>query len=219
MKNWRSGRRSGGSVKNLRRTKYFMERKGNTDPRELLVAIAEILHELHIPYLVSGGMAVFVWGRPRFTADIDIVVELTRAHLPKLQRALAALSLPGYVDREMMEEAWKRKGEFNFVDGTTGVKVDFWLLKDTPFDRSRLARAVEKEILGRTVRFTSPEDLILIKLQWYAITPSSRQLEDVASILKVSRETLDHSYLDVWAKKLAVADFLNEAKKGAQRRN
>lgn len=41
------------------------------DPRHLLVKVVDILHKLNIPYVVTGGMAIFVWGRPRFTADID----------------------------------------------------------------------------------------------------------------------------------------------------
>jgi len=45
------------------------------DPRHLLVNIAKILERLKIPYMVTGGMAVFIWGRPRFTADIDMVIE------------------------------------------------------------------------------------------------------------------------------------------------
>jgi hypothetical protein len=42
-------------------------------PRELLIEIAKILDKLKIPYLVTGGIAVLIWGRPRFTADIDII--------------------------------------------------------------------------------------------------------------------------------------------------
>jgi len=36
------------------------------DPKNLLVNIAKILKELKIPYIITGGMAVLVWGRPRF---------------------------------------------------------------------------------------------------------------------------------------------------------
>jgi len=46
------------------------------DPRQLLVKVAKVLDNLSIPYVVTGGMAVTIWGRVRFTADIDIVIEL-----------------------------------------------------------------------------------------------------------------------------------------------
>lgn len=58
------------------------------DPRRLLIRITEILERLNLPYLITGGIAVLVWGRPRFTADIDIVVELKHQDIKKLKTAL-----------------------------------------------------------------------------------------------------------------------------------
>ena len=180
------------------------------DPRRLLARIAKILNELQIPYIITGGMAVLVWGRPRFTADIDIVVELREANIGNLERSLRALGKTGYIDRNAMEHAILTKGEFNFIDGTTGVKVDFWMLLNDPFDASRLKRKVRKTIAGEPVYFTSPEDLILIKLQWYKDSQSSRQREDVESILKISGDSLDMEYLAQWAKKLGVQEILDQ---------
>lgn len=45
-------------------------------PETLLYKVAKILQELKISYAVTGGMAVIAWGKPRYTADIDIVIEL-----------------------------------------------------------------------------------------------------------------------------------------------
>jgi len=33
------------------------------DPRHLLKKVAEILEILKIPYAITGGMAVYIWGR------------------------------------------------------------------------------------------------------------------------------------------------------------
>ncbi len=41
------------------------------------------------------------------------------------------------------------------------------------------------------------------------MSKSSRQLEDVESILKISGEKLDMKYLKDWAKKLKVLNILN----------
>lgn len=183
------------------------------DPRELLVKIARILDELKIQYLVSGGLAVFIWGKPRFTADIDIVIELNSEKKEKLEKMLQEISPFCYVDKEAMERALLTKGEFSFIDGDTGMKVDFWILKDDSFDQARLTRRVLKEILGKKVAFTSPEDLILIKLLWYQQSPASRQLEDAASVLKVSGQKLDRKYLRHWAQKLKVSEILEDLKK------
>lgn len=181
----------------------------NQDPQHLLVRVARILNELKIPYLISGGIAVLVWGRPRFTANIDIVIELKQSDIPKLETALRQLRHHGYVDKDMMREALKYQGEFNFIDGETGIKVDFWMLTDSVFDRSRLKRRQVKKILGENVYFTAPEDLILIKLKWHKESESHRQLEDIESILKITSK-IDKKYLRMMAKLMDLTGLLEK---------
>jgi hypothetical protein len=183
----------------------------NIDPRKLLVEIASILDKNKIPYLITGGMAVFVWGRPRFTADIDLVVELSINKLDVLEKALKSLDEAGYVDGDVMREALAQSGEFNFIDGKTGMKVDFWVSSGDAFDRSRIKRRVAKKIIGHDVYFSTPEDLILSKLRWWRDTGSSRHKEDIASIISISGDELDREYLDKWADKLGHKDLLDEA--------
>lgn len=177
-----------------------------TDPRDLLVQVAKILDELKITHIVSGGMAVFVWGKPRFTADIDIVVELKEIDLPRLQKALQLLHEAGYIDIDMMKDALRHRGQFNFIDGATGVKVDFYIAPKDDFTISAINRGRREEINGYEVNFISPEDLILVKLKWHEEGDSAKQLEDVKSILKISGNKLDKKYLKVWAIKLGVSD-------------
>ncbi|MFW6130433.1 MAG: nucleotidyl transferase AbiEii/AbiGii toxin family protein, partial [Atribacterota bacterium] len=151
------------------------------DPRYLLVKIAKILDKLKIPYFITGGIAVLIWGRPRFTADIDIVVKFKPDKVDKLEKALLALGGSGYVSKDAMKQALKAKGEFNFVDGKTGVKVDFWIIEDSLFNSSQLKRKVIKKVLNQKIYFISPEDLILNKLRWYKKSGSEQQLEDIKS--------------------------------------
>lgn len=84
------------------------------DFQKLLVKIAKILNKLHISYIITGGYAVSVWGRPRSTFDIDVVVELPESRINALAKALQGISELSYVDESMMEDAVLRRGEFNF---------------------------------------------------------------------------------------------------------
>lgn len=180
-----------------------------SDPRYLLLKIAKILKALKIPYMITGGIAVLMWGRVRFTADIDIIVELRREDASRLKKALRKLGQAGYLNEETMLQAIDNFGEFNFIDGESGVKVDFWILKkDDPFDVIRLKRRKRRMLHGEKINFISPEDLILTKLQWYAKSNSSRHLEDIESILKISRKKLDIPYLKKWTKKLGYFNLL-----------
>ncbi|MEK7616429.1 MAG: nucleotidyltransferase [Patescibacteria group bacterium] len=172
-----------------------------------LKKVAKILQKLKIPYLVTGGVAIVVWGRPRYTADIDIIIELKKN---KIKKILAALILEGYIDENAVKEALKHKSEFNFIDNETSMKVDFWILQDSDFDKSRLKRAVEREIFGQKVTFSSPEDLILKKLLWFKESKSTRQLEDIYSVIAIIKDKLDYNYLRKWAKKQNTLGVLEE---------
>ena len=181
------------------------------DPRKLLVEIVKILDKLKIPYLITGGIAVLIWGKPRFTADIDIVIQLKEKNIEKLKKELLKLSKEGYLDEESIKEAIRSQTEFNFLDPVTGIKVDFWIYrKEDEFDKERFKRRVPIKIFNQMIYFTSPEDLILIKLNWYKISPSNRQLEDIKSILKFSREKIDFDYLKHWSKKLSTLKILEK---------
>lgn len=177
------------------------------DPRDLLVDVAKILERLRITYAVTGGMALFVWGRPRFTYDVDIIIKLDPDAIDRLARALRALHEYGYISEEAMHSAWLRKGEFNFIDGRSGIKVDFWVIKESPFEREQIARRIVRKIKGESVYFISPEDLVLSKLLWHAESESARQLDDVESVLRVQKK-LDTAYLRKWARRHATSRIL-----------
>ncbi len=181
------------------------------DPQKLLVKIVSVLDKLEIKYFVTGGLAVSVWGRPRATFDIDIVIKLIEPKVAPLAKALRELYKMGYIDEDSAKEAIIRNGEFNFIDGETGAKVDFWTEKNSEFDQIRFQRRKAEIIDRKKVYFISPEDLILTKLEWYQMSESTRQLEDIESILKISGNKLDMNYLRKWAEKLNCLDILNKA--------
>ena len=174
----------------------------------LLVKVAKILQNLDIPYLITGGIAVTVWGRPRATFDIDIVVELKEPKISSLVKSLKALSKAGYINEEAAKTALKEKGEFNFIHPQTGLKVDFWVVKNTIFSTGEFKRKIAKKIRGEKIYFISPEDLILEKLLWHKDSSSSRQLEDIKSILKISK--VDLKYIKKWAKEQSTSDIFNK---------
>lgn len=139
-----------------------------------------------------------VWGRPRFTADIDVVIEVLPGKAAALIQSLRTLGADVAVDLASVAEAVQAQEEFNVVDVSSGLKVDFWILRDEPFDRERMGRRVKRMVAGQALYFSSPEDLILIKLRWYKERGSTRQLEDIESIVRVQR-VLDLDYLRRWA--------------------
>lgn len=172
-----------------------------------LKKVAKILQKLKIPYFVTGGVAIVIWGRPRYTADIDIIIELKKE---KVKELVSVLKNKGYIDEDMVREALIHRSEFNFIDNQTSLKVDFWILDNSAFDRSRLKRAKTRKIFGQKVIFSSPEDLILKKLLWFKDSGSNRQLEDIHSVMAIIKNKLDFNYLRKWAKKQNTLELLEE---------
>src|SRR5262245_30832295 len=68
--------------------------------RRSVEAIVEALNRAGARYLIAGGLAVVAHGHVRFTADVDVVLDLERGNL---ERALAALAGLGYRPRAPVE--------------------------------------------------------------------------------------------------------------------
>jgi len=181
------------------------------DFQKLVVEIAKILDKLRIPYAITGGYAVSIWGRLRATFDIDTIVQLPEIKIKILAEALRKISKMTYVDEDMMLRAVERKGEFNFIHIESGIKIDFWVLKDNEFSKTQIERRIPYIISGQRVYFVSPEDLILNKLLWHKETGSELQLGDIKSVLKLQKR-LDWEYLRKWAKKYSTIKVLESLK-------
>lgn len=95
--------------------------------------------------------------------------------------------------------------------------VDFWLLTDQPFDRSRFPRRYAEDLLGMRVMVSSPEDTILAKLRWAKLSGGSeKQFTDALRVYEVQFGKLDLGYLRDWAKRLGVLRMLERLEREAQ---
>jgi hypothetical protein len=161
---------------------------------QVLRTILPILECLEIPYMITGGIAATVHGRPRFTQDIDIVIAPTERRLLQL---IVALDQDFVVSRDAARDAFTRHGEFNAIHRTLIFKVDFWFSTGGTFDSSRLARAQSIDIAsGLTAKVATPEDAIISKLLWLQQGATERSLDDIRGILRTRAGQLDLAYLE-----------------------
>ncbi len=174
------------------------------DYAAFLALLARTLEQCGKDYFVTGGIAVSVWGHPRSTYDIDVVIAINESQVPLFVRTMKEMSDTLYVDEQMIVEEIRRGGEFNVIDGTTGMKVDFFVMQDDAYGRVRNERKVAKEIDGQRVFFISPEDLVLSKLLWSKHSGSEKQTADVQSVIEMMGDDLDWEYLHSWEERLGV---------------
>jgi hypothetical protein len=174
-----------------------------TGASELLRSISEQLSASEIPYMLVGSFASMVYGEPRTTHDLDIVIDPS---VEALERFLAAIDLNSYyVDPDVARDALARRTMFNVIDMNTAWKVDLVIRKDRPFSLEELHRRSMQRIVDVDVPTATAEDTILAKLEWAkAGGGSERQLTDVAGIVRVRADLLDRGYIERWLDVLTV---------------
>lgn len=175
------------------------------EPSELLAYLTRKLDELRLPYLVTGSMATIFYGEPRLTNDIDVVVELTSAVIDSF---CACFSEPEYyISRDAVAEAIEYHSQFNIIHPASGLKIDVMIPDNSPFNRTRLARGRSVAVTpDLTVRFASPEDVIVKKLAYYKTGGSEKHLRDITGVLRIQREKVDRTYIERWAAELGLSD-------------
>ncbi len=170
---------------------------------DLLGLVVRALEDLGIEYFVTGSMATILYGEPRFTNDIDVVVQLGAHRIGALLRAFPRGDF--YADEEQMRSAIERKGQFNIIHPASGLKVDLMIPAMDDFDESRFARARRVHpAADLEANFSAPEDIILKKLQFFDDGGSEKHLRDIAGVLRVSGDEVDRDYVSSWAERLGV---------------
>jgi hypothetical protein len=156
------------------------------DSSELLRYATRLLERLGLRYFVTGSSATIFYGEPRFTNDIDIVLDLPPGRVAELCTAFPADEF--YVSEESARQAVARRGQFNIVHPASGLKLDLMIPAETPFHRSRFARTRRlRPAPDFDVAFASVEDVILKK---WSITGRAALTSTCATSLGYSRSAV-----------------------------
>lgn len=183
-----------------------------TSQIEIILRVAGLLDELHVPYLVVGSVASSLHGFSRATADVDVLADLRPEHVAPL---FAALKEEYYLDDQAMRRAVSLRRMFNLIHFDTLFKVDIYVPQADEFSARQFEGRRRETLLpgeAGAAYIAAPEDTVLAKLRWYrgGGGAAERQLSDVLGVLKVQRERLDLEYLREWAGRLGVTDLLEE---------
>jgi hypothetical protein len=170
---------------------------------DLIEIFAQPLNDAAIEYLISGSVAAMLYGEPRVTHDIDMIVFLQdqdAAQLatifPKAQFYVPPLPV---ILEELRRE---RLGHFNLIHVESGLKADFYPAGRDNFHFWALRHARRYTIGASTITVAPPEYVILRKLEYHREGGSEKHLRDIRSILAVSGDELDPVTLTDWANRL-----------------
>jgi hypothetical protein len=92
------------------------------EPTDLLALVGAQLDRIGCPRFTTGSVASMVYGEPRFTNDIDIVVRLDERKAREV--AAAFVGDDWYVSTEAAVEAVRHHGMFNIIHVPSGLNAD-----------------------------------------------------------------------------------------------
>lgn len=187
-----------------------------SDAHAIIRRLISAFDELNIPYLIGGSMASSVHGFLRSTNDVDFVVRLSTEQIPPLVQALQS---DFYIDGDMIADAIKYQSSFNVLQLPALGKADMFIAKNDELTHQQFVRRQSQRFDataddgGYDAKVSSPEDIILQKLNWYRLGNqiSERQWLDVQGVLKVQAPTLEYEYLNHWGAQLELTDLLLRA--------
>lgn len=160
-----------------------------------LFVFIEPLERAHIPYAIVGSVASSVYGEPRLTNDVDVLLQLNRQDATKLAAAFSSddfyVPPPEVIEIEI---ARSHGGHVNIIALESMLKADFYPLSAT--EAAWFSKRREKEIAGRKLWFAIPEAVILHKLRFYREGGSEKHVRDIRSMLAVSGDVIDRALIE-----------------------
>lgn len=172
---------------------------------EVVEFLLKPLNTAGIGYMVTGGLAAIVYGEPRLTNDVDLVVDIG----PSDANRLFAMFDPSvyYVPPiEVMREqaALAAHGHFNILHRDRALRADVYVAGQDPLARWAFERRVKVPLEDEPVWVAPIEYVIVMKLEYFRQSKSDRHLRDIAAILRHSGQHVDQAALSSWITRLGL---------------
>lgn len=163
---------------------------------DLVRVFTHRLNKAGVNYFVTGAVASIVYGEPRLTHDIDLVVELSMNDAARIVEAfpIEEFYCPP-VEVIQIEIGRQSHGHFNLIHHETGFKGDIYAMGRDELHRWAMSNRRRLELEGEPVWLAPAEYVILRKLQYYHEGKSQKHLRDIASMIVISREDIDFEAL------------------------
>jgi len=164
------------------------------------------LNRAGIEYMVTSGLAAIVYGHPRLTLDVDLVIRLP-AQSAETFTALWPTDEFYVPPVEVVAEESARAGQghCNVIHNATMLRADVYFAGNDELVSWALERRVVRVVQGEAVQFAPIEYVILSKLRYFRDGGSDRHLRDIARMLEVSGAELDRPPLEMWLARLNLA--------------
>jgi len=158
---------------------------------KLIKNIAQHLDRQKLAYMIIGGQAVLLYGRPRLTRDIDITLGVDTDKFALIQGVYKNLKLKPLVENP--QDFARSTKVLPTEEPESKIRVDF-IFSFTPYEAQAIKKAKQVLFDDYPVKFASCEDVIIHKM----VAGRAIDDEDVKSILAKNKDIIDFKYIRKW---------------------
>lgn len=172
------------------------------DQAQAFGGVIDVLEAVGATYAIWGGMAVVMYGEPRYTLDMDIL--LSPRQFPVKPFVQRLTSTHYHVDEQAVQNAVLVGGFFNVIHLHYHIKTDFYVPVEPELKTMIAERQYEAFDEMRQAAYVSTSSLVVAKLRAYENTQSTRHLDDIAGLIRMRGKKLDVAQIEVAVANLGV---------------
>lgn len=148
-----------------------------------LSALQRLIDHFHQRGVIIGGVATSIIGKPRLTADVDVMFLISKDDILQLVQEASNLGILPRITNAIEFGRENRVLLMRHQDSGINIDISIGFL---PFEREMIERSQQKKIGDIIVQLPTPEDLIIMK----AVAHRARDILDIEGIIETN------SYLD-----------------------
>ena len=177
----------------------------------LISVFVKPLNHANIQYMVTGSVASILYGEPRMTQDIDLVIKLSEKDVIGLSKVFpeGQFYCPP-TDVILSEISREVRGHFNLIHHRTGLKADLYPIGKDPLHQWAMGQSRTIEFDNNEITVAPPEYVIIRKLDYFREGGSEKHLTDIKKMLKYSGDIINISILKEKAALLSLQELLND---------
>lgn len=171
------------------------------------------INKLSIPYMITGAVASIIYGEPRLTNDIDLVIDLKPEDVALFANSFPIEEFycpPSEVIK--LEISRSLRGHFNLIHHETAFRADIYAAGQDELHHWGLGNRKLIEVEGEKFWLAAVEYVILRKLEYYREGGSEKHLRDISGILALSSDQIDFKVLEERIKDMLLEKEWNAAK-------
>lgn len=153
-------------------------------------------NELGISYMITGSVASIIYGEPRLTHDIDIVLTIPKNLIEKFS-ILFPIDEFYFPPIEILYNEILRdnRGHFNIIHHATGFKADIYFAGNNSFQHWALSNVKNVKFFDEIIPIAPIEYVIIKKLEFFREGNAQKHLRDINAMLQNSKDFLDEKLL------------------------